>query len=121
MVDTLLIISLFLLASLLFVSFMSLFSFVTDINGYFEIPTISPFINLTKISNPLFIRHLRVMLNLMEEVPHILNTVYLIRVINKPHQFYSYRTIWKYEPDQYRKPFSINFLVLSILLKPYRQ
>ena len=51
---------------------------------------------------------------------HILNTVYLIRVINKPQQFHSYRTIWEYEPDQCRNPFFIGFLVLSILLKPYR-
>ena len=27
---------------------------------------------------------------------HILNTVYLFRVINKPQQFYSYRAIWEY-------------------------
>ena len=49
---------------------MSLFTFINDISGYFEIPTIPPFIltplNLTKISNsPVyfdrpFIRHLRV-------------------------------------------------------------
>ena len=43
------------------------------------------------------------MLNLLEEAPPfcraiILNTVYLTRVINKPQQFYSYRTIWEYGP-----------------------
>ena len=44
---------------------MSLFLFITDFNGFFEIPT-PRLINLTKISDPLFIltppfiRHLKV-------------------------------------------------------------
>ena len=79
MFDTLLIITLFLLASLLAclltlrlsinIKHLSLFSFVTDINGYLEIPTPSStpprLLNLTMISDPPFyfdspfIRHLR--------------------------------------------------------------
>ena len=53
----------------------------------------------------------------MEEVPHILNTVYLIRVINKPQEFHSYGTIWEDEPDQCRNP----FFVLRNLINPYHQ
>ena len=52
---------------------------------------------------------------------HVLNTVCLIRVINKPQQFHIYRTIWEYEPDQYQNPLFTSSLVLSILLKPYSQ
>ena len=85
MFDTLLIITLFLLASLpvclltlrLSINikhFVSLFSFITDINGLFEIPTLPfilgpPFIEFNKnlptpppvfFDPPPFIRHLRV-------------------------------------------------------------
>ena len=60
------------------------------------------------------------MLSFVEEVSHfclILNTVYIIRVINKHEQFHSYRTIGEYEPDQFPNTFFVRFLVLSILLK----
>ena len=30
---------------------------------------------------------------------HPFITVYLLRVINKPQQFHSHRTMWEYEPD----------------------
>ena len=52
---------------------------------------------------------------------HILNTDYLIRVINGPEQFHSYRTVWEYESDQCRNTFFTGFLILSILLKLYRR
>ena len=54
MFDTLLLITLFLLASLhvcLLTLFMSLFPFITDINGFFEIPT-PHLLNLRTIFDP---------------------------------------------------------------------
>ena len=59
--------------------------------------------------------------HMAHSVCHVLNNVCLIRVINKPQQFHSYRTIWEYEPDQYQNPLFTSSLVLSILLKPYSQ
>ena len=63
MFDTLLIITLFLLASILVclltlrlsinIKHMSLFSFINDIKGFFEIPPPPPLLNLTKIPPPL--------------------------------------------------------------------
>ena len=110
MFDTLLIITLFLLASLLVclltlrlsisIKHLSLFWFITDINGYFEIPTPPPpilpvycdppcLLNLTKISPPpppppppfimtsLFIRHLRVLSFNSESSNYVLIKVFL--------------------------------------------
>ena len=63
-----------------------------------------------------------VLLNFLFLSCHIVNTVNLIRVINKPKQLHSYRAIWEYKHDQCRDPFCIGFtLVLRILLKAYRQ
>ena len=124
MFDTLLIITLFLLGSLLVclvtlrlsinIKHLSLFSFITDINRYFEIPASrgmfilnpplikfnkdlqSP-INFYAPPHPPIIRHLRVSTRLSSNV--IILKTFLLTISSKIHlfigqKFFKYQFIW---------------------------